>query len=247
MKMESFTYKAENPISSIGQRSRQLLLAAFAATGLYASACSDSQMPTQPDSGSSSGGNDSGSGGMDAGMGGSTEVGGTGGMETGVGGVGGEGGESDPCLDVSCNGNGTCVNGACVCDAGFANDDMDAKDDCDSCDTESGLYENDYPTCSPDVTPPNAPVITTNGGTNTIIYQENFTLDGTTDADTYEVWYNIDGGNFSQLGGYPAYNTMWSYNGSIPSVFEAHDYCFRAEDKAGNQSGTDCINVNRFP
>ena len=153
--------------------------------------------------------------------------------------------ETDPCADVNCNGNGTCVNGACVCDAGFANDDMDAKDDCDGCDTQSGLYENDYPVCSPDTTPPNAPVITTNGGSNMIINQANYVLEGNTDADTWTMWYNIDGGPFNQIGGYPSNSINWLYNGNIPAVFQDDNACFQARDKAGNQSATDCITVSR--
>ena len=164
--------------------------------------------------------------------------------------------ETDPCIDVSCNGNGTCVNGACMCDAGFANDDMDAKDDCDACDTQSGLYENDYPTCSPDVTPPNAPVITTNSGVNFGILQQNFTLDGTTDSDTDEMWVravqtsNPGAGtvlfDWTAINGYTSESVNWSYNGSISQVFKAYEYCVRAEDKANNQSNTDCVVVDRL-
>ena len=153
--------------------------------------------------------------------------------------------QPDPCVGVNCNGNGTCVNGACVCDAGFDNDDANPNDDCDDCDTESGLYENDYPVCSPDTTPPNAPVITTNGGSNMIINQANYVLEGNTDADTWTMWYNIDGGPFNQIGGYPSNSINWLYNGNIPAVFQDDNACFQARDKAGNQSATDCITVSR--
>ncbi|OQY41798.1 MAG: hypothetical protein B6242_16865, partial [Anaerolineaceae bacterium 4572_78] len=81
------------------------------------------------------------------------------------------------CEGINTNGHGICSEGLVTCDPGFANDDADQTNDCDGCDTESGLYENDYPVCSPDVTPPNAPVITTNGGNNTNINQANFTLE----------------------------------------------------------------------
>ena len=153
---------------------------------------------------------------------------------------------SDPCAEVDCNGNGLCEGGACVCDEGFTNNDTNPASDCDACDLESGLYENDYPACSPDVTPPNAPVITTNGGLNTTTFQANFTLEGTTDADTFQMWANIDGGPFSQFS-YTPNSVDWLYNGNMPNLYEGRDYCFKASDKAGNESETDCIGVNRLP
>ena len=148
----------------------------------------------------------------------------------------------DPCDPDPCNSHGTCsMDGAdqssCACDTGFA------APNCGSCDTG---YEN-YPTCSADVTPPNAPVITTSGGNNFTIHQAPFTIDGTTDSDTHEMWYNIDGGSFNLLNLYSTFSTNWSYNGNIPSNFEAHNYCFKAEDEANNQSATDCIQVTRLP
>ncbi len=149
------------------------------------------------------------------------------------------------CQGIDCNGHGSCSGGLCQCDAGFDNNDSDSTDDCDGCDTESGLYENDYPTCSPDVTPPSAPVITTNGGGNFTIFQSVYTLEGTTDSDTHEIWYNIDGGSYSILNGYTAFNTNFSYNGSIPVINEVDIACFKALDKADNESGTDCIAVLR--
>ncbi|MBU1016028.1 hypothetical protein KJ657_02980, partial [Patescibacteria group bacterium] len=151
------------------------------------------------------------------------------------------------CEGIDCNGHGTCGEGACTCNAGFNNDDSNPTDDCDSCDTESGLYENDFPTCSPDTTPPNAPVITTNGGLPFGTNQDNFTLEGTTDIDTHKMWYNIDGGSFSKINGYTPYTNNWIENLSITTIWEDHDYCFRAEDKANNPSGTDCIYVSRIP
>lgn len=152
--------------------------------------------------------------------------------------------ETDPCQGVNCNGHGTCVSGACNCDPGFANNDSNPNEDCDGCDLQSGLYNNDYPVCSPDVTPPNAPVITTNGGANYLIEQADFILEGTTDADTYDMWQNMDGGVYSKFP-YTHYSINWLYNGNIPSQFSYHDYCFKASDKAGNLSTEDCIHVDR--
>ncbi|MBU1016527.1 hypothetical protein KJ657_05580 [Patescibacteria group bacterium] len=153
------------------------------------------------------------------------------------------------CEGIDCNEHGTCSEGACTCNAGFNNDDSDPTDDCDSCDTESGLFEDDYPTCSEDETPPNDPVITTNGGVNFGIAegQSNYTLEGTTDLDSHEIWYNIDGGNFAKLSGYTSFNTSFTYNGNIPNPFETDDVCFKAVDQADNESGTDCISIIRLP
>ncbi|MBU0705983.1 hypothetical protein KJ657_02525 [Patescibacteria group bacterium] len=151
------------------------------------------------------------------------------------------------CEGIDCNGHGTCSEGACACNAGFNNDDSNPTDDCDSCDTESGLYEDDYPVCSEDETPPNDPVITTNGGLPFTVNQDNFILDGTTDIDTHEMWYNIDGGPFSLINSFTSFANSWSENFSNPVVWTQHTYCFRAEDQANNQSGTDCVPVMRTP
>ncbi len=145
---------------------------------------------------------------------------------------------ADPCYGVSCNGYGTCSGGTCNCNTGY-----DSAKNCGDC---LGTYEG-YPTCVPDVTPPADPVITTGGGENFNIHQDNFTIQGTCASDTYTMWIKIDTGTPFQLTGYSAGSTTWTYNGNNPTVFTGHDYCFSAKDQAGNTSGEDCIHIARVP
>ena len=51
------------------------------------------------------------------------------------------------------------------------------------------------------------------------VNQADYQLDGTTDADTFAVRYNTDGGAFSELGSYVAFDTIFSYGGTILSDF----------------------------
>jgi hypothetical protein len=136
MKLSKSTSLETAAESSPVARYRNLLLIALAAnTPLAYSACSSSDesppIQTQADAGNPEGGQDAGS--EDAGVEDS-------GMDADA--------EPDPCDEVDCNGHGTCTDGSCECDPGYANDDSDPTDDCDSCDTG---YQG-YPNCG--VIPP---------------------------------------------------------------------------------------------
>jgi len=158
----------------------------------------------------------------------------------------------DQCDGQTCYGNGTCDDpstGVCSCDNAYLDDtddcgscvgNQDYADDCNSC---LPGYDN-YPSCTPDVTAPADPVITTNGGVDFPIYQADFDLDGTCTSDTYTMWVSIDGGVATQITGYTSYSTSWSWSSSM-GLFETHEYCFHAEDYAGNPSGQDCVNITR--
>lgn len=158
----------------------------------------------------------------------------------------------DLCMGVTCNGEGTCDGGVCTCNSAG----QDPDDDCGSCKTD-GLYEDDYPTCPPDITPPSAPEITTNNGQTFSTSQDEFVIEGLTVVDSHELWVRAvkasapDIGmeifDWTTVGNYTPGSTDWTYNGTIAGLFVAHEYCFRVEDRAGNQSDEDCVVVSRIP
>ncbi len=146
----------------------------------------------------------------------------------------------DPCEDVDC-GSGACVSegetATCQCDEGFTGDN------CEQCDTENGLYEDDFPTCSPDVTPPSAPVIETNFGDPFAIFEENFELEGSCDSDTETMEYRIDDSEWMTIESYSGGETSWSLNGTLE--IGSHTIYTRAKDLAENTSQEDSIAIFR--
>lgn len=138
----------------------------------------------------------------------------------------------DLCEGKNVSQHGICnpVNGNVDCLDGFAK--TTDPNDCNACDP---VHEN-YPACDPDVTATSAPVVTTNGGIPFDVYQADFTLEGTTDPDTYTMWISIDGGILVQLAGYVPGSTSWLYHGNIPTIFTGHTYDIYAKDQAGNIS-----------
>jgi hypothetical protein len=110
------------------------------------------------------------------------------------------------------------------------------------CDCVQGTEE---PYCTPDVTPPGEPVITTNGGANFSTSSSSVSIQGTTDADTDEMYSKVNSGAYGLMPGYSAGNTNWMQNFTI-AAGQTNTYCFAAEDWSNNMSAEDCITVNRL-
>ena len=132
--------------------------------------------------------------------------------------------ESSPCADNNCHENATCQDlpgggYECICNEGYFGPGTDCITAADA-----------------------APVITTNGGNDYVIFQADFTLEGTSSTYANTLQMKIDTEEWLEITYSPG-STDWSWSG-FHELYEYHDYCFRLVDEIGRESSEDCIRVN---
>ncbi len=111
--------------------------------------------------------------------------------------------------------------------------------------TDTLITDSDSVDLTVDKTPPADPVITTNGGADFNVISPDVVIQGTVAADTAMIQVQtVAAGVFTDVAGYVAGSTTWTYNGTIDLGLTV-PYCFQAIDGVGNISLTDCVNVTR--